>query len=273
MRRARILVAFSATDCDKSLRNKLSIMEMAMSISRCSCSLSLCAIAGGMLDFSSSEDFSFISSSPSPSPLLGVDEEDDDDDCGCGDGGGGGDAGTSDDECPAKQVHADLLSRLYKTSKQIATASHSKMQRKIAAYAAQILQYRKQCSDYFTTQLHYDLVAFEQLSEGLNGGSVLVLKVMHLTQPNTPLPLHFVCIDHTGAMFVLAFYLKGHALNHLYKVLSQGNVVNASTLLCVANPVKRHIKFTHGSKQIDFYSITFQKAQDICIGGKFYFNQ
>ncbi len=75
------------------------------------------------------------------------------------------------------------------------------------------------------------------------------------------MPLHFIVCDNNNNMFVLSFYLRGHALNHIYKIVNQINIINTQTLICVANPVKRQIKFNHG---FDFYTISIQKPQDIC---------
>ena len=183
------------------------------------------------------------------------------------------DSGADGAECQAKKINDELLPKLCKISKQIATKGGSnKMAKKLISFGHLIRNYMRQSSEYFTKQRHYDLVDFDTLSEGLNGGNVIVLKILTLMQPANQLPLHFIAIDHKASMFVLSFYLRGHALNHIYKIQANTNI-NASTLIAVANPVKRHVKFTHGSKHIDFYTICFQKAQDICIGGKFYFQK
>ena len=190
-----------------------------------------------------------------------------------GDGGESNLEENKNGECQAKIMHDELLPKLCKISKQIGNRGGNKMQKKISNFCIEIKKYMKQCSDYYTRQLHYDLVDFNKLSNGLNGGNVIVLKIMGLAQPANQLPLHFICCDNNGSMFVLSFYLRGHALNHIYKIINQPTIINPSTLISVANPVKRHIKFIHGSKNIDFHTISFQKPQDICIGGKFFFNQ
>jgi len=176
-------------------------------------------------------------------------------------------------ESQAQMVHDALLPKLVKMTRQIATRGGSKMAKRIQAMTLQIRNYSAQCSHYYTAQCHYDLVDFKQLGVGLNGGTVIVLKILGLMQPANQMPFHFMCIDDRGAMFVLSFYLRGHALTHIQKLLSQQMAINAQTLLAVANPVKRRIKFTYNSKHIDFHTVTFQKPQDICIGGKFFFNQ
>ena len=177
------------------------------------------------------------------------------------------------EESQAQIVHDALLPKLVKMTKQIANRGGAKMAKKIQAMSGQIRNYTKQCSDYYTAQCHYDLVHFKQLAVGLNGGTVMVLKILGLMQPSNQMPFHFMSIDDRGSMFVLSFYLRGHALSHLQKVLNQPTVISAQTLISVANPVKRRIKFSAGNKHIDFHTVTFQKPEDICIGGKFFFNQ
>eukprot|EP01083_Nonionella_stella_P181049 647307_1 len=125
-----------------------------------------------------------------------------------------------------------------------------------------MMKYMAHCCDYYTRQLHYYLVDFKTLNEGLNGGNVIVINCHCI-----------LCIDSGGSMFVLSFYLRGHALNHMYKILNQTDIINPQTLICVSNPLKRCIKFSNGSKHIMFHSVSFQKPQDICIGGKFFFHQ
>eukprot|EP01084_Bolivina_argentea_P050379 92625_1 len=177
------------------------------------------------------------------------------------------------DKCQAKLIYDELLPKLCKISKQIGNKTNHKMHKKMNGFTHSMRQYMAQCSDYYTRQLYYDLVDFKTLNEGLNGGNVIVIKCINLMKPANQLPLHFVCIDSGGSMFVLSFYLRGHALNHMYKILNQTNIINPQTLICVANPLKRCIKFTNGSKHIMFHFVSFQKPQDICIGGKFFFNQ
>jgi len=176
-------------------------------------------------------------------------------------------------ESQAQLVFDSLLPKLVKMTKQIANKGGSKMAKKIHSLTAQIRLWTKPCTEYYVSQCHYDLVDFKTLSVGLNGGTVVVLKILALMQPANQLPFHFMCVDDRGSMFVLSFYLRGHALTHIQKVLNQPTVINAHTLIAVANPVKRRIKFSYGNKHIDFHTITFQKPQDICIGGKFFFNQ
>ena len=183
------------------------------------------------------------------------------------------DTTNSNEVCQAKIMTDALLPKLCKISKQISNRGGHKMIKKINAMSQQIKNYSKQSAAYFTTKLHYDLVTFNKLNVGFNGGSVIVIKVLALMQPSNELPLHFIVIDSDGAMFVLSFYLKGHALNYMHKINNLSNKIDSSTLIVVANPVLRHIKFTHGSKNIDFYTICFQKPEDVCIGGKLFFNK
>ncbi len=177
-------------------------------------------------------------------------------------------------------MHDGLLTKLCKISKQINAGQKMKMNKKLLSFSQQIKNYAAQCSDYYTSQLHYDLCNFNELNNGLNGGNVIVVKILQLIQQQNTnqLPLHFICCDgdvNNCNMFILSFYIRGHALNHILKIIDQNqmNVINTQTLICVANPVKKLIKFNHGSKHIHFSTISHQKVQDICIGGKFFFNQ
>merc|ERR1719203_270525 len=169
-------------------------------------------------------------------------------------------------ECQAQVVLDSLLPKLVKMSR-------PKPMKKVMGMVPHIRSCSRKCAEYYINQCHYDLTHFALLDQGLNGGKVIVLRTLSLLQPAQQMPFHLLCIDDHGSLFVLSFYLRGHALNHIQTVLDKPMVVNASTIICVANPVKRHVKFRDGNKNIDFYTVTFQKPEDICIGGKFFFNQ
>ncbi len=71
-------------------------------------------------------------------------------------------------EQSAKIIHDELLTKLYKISKQISNKTSNKMIKKLTNFSDQIKsRYMKQCIDYYTGQLHYDLVTFDKLNNGL----------------------------------------------------------------------------------------------------------